>query len=82
MAGHIPKPFNRPSINLDSAYVPREWSDHVPWWRLEVGDLVVDLGVVVSIEKTSKVASRIEFPNASILASNTHLVKAFVKTHG
>lgn len=55
-----------------------DWEE-VLWWKLRPGDIVEDLGEVLSVDDSKKQYVRIEFPTASLYKKSTVLVNAIVK---
>lgn len=50
--GHLPKPFQRPAISLAGAESEqRHWRKGILVAQLDVGDLIVDRGTIVEIDK-------------------------------
>ncbi len=72
-----PKPFQRPSIDLDRT-VSRAW-DTISWMDLQPGDIVPDKGEVLKVTVSANVA--VEFISGHVeIARLDDLVFAF--SHG
>jgi prolyl oligopeptidase PreP (S9A serine peptidase family) len=71
---HIPKPFSRPSISLNTS--GRRWVQ-TRAWDLDTGDIVQDMGMVKEIEK-HVTTTKISFASGlSFVFTNDTVMRAF-----